>query len=222
MVRSELINKVKTRIDEVCMSGDTIVDVGIENSKPYDTIIGELLDESALEVLLKAPFYRLNISTSDVTAKANTSTKNKILMTSSGTIEVANKADNQTGTITLPADFLRIVSLKMSDWEQPVTELALQGDELARMQSNKHLRGSVSKPVGVLGKTEDGYTISYYSSSTHIVEEFLYIKRDTAQSISETQLIDAMVWICAGKTLGVLGEPALSNLCYENAKGLMV
>jgi hypothetical protein len=164
----------------------------------------------------------LNISTSDVTAKANTSTKNKVLMTSSGTIEVANKADNQTGTIVLPDDFLRIVSLKMSDWEQPVTELAIQGDELAKMQSNKHLRGSVAKPVGVLNKTNAGYQINYYSSSTHDVEEFLYIKRDDAENIADSQLVDAMVWVCAGKTLGVLGEANLANLCYENAKGLMV
>lgn len=217
-----MINKVKTRIDEVSMSGDVIVEVGVENSKPYDSIIAELLDESALEILLKAPFYRLNISTSDVTAKANTSTKNKVLMTPSGTIEVANKADNQTGTIVLPDDFLRIVSLKMSDWEQPVTELAIQGDELARMQSNKHLRGSVVKPVGVLSKTNAGYQINYYSSSTHDVEEFLYIKREAAEDIADSQLVDAMIWICAGKTLGVIGELNLSNLCYENAKGLMV
>lgn len=222
MERSALINKVKTRIDEVSMSGDVIVEVGIENSKPYDSIIAELLDESALEVLLKAPFYRLNVTKGTVTAEQNTSAKKATLLISGKSTNVDNKADNQTGTIVLPDDFLRIVSLKMKDWEQPVTELAIQGDELARMQSNKHLRGSVAKPVGVLNKTNAGYQINYYSSSTHDVEEFLYIKRDTAENIADSQLVDAMVWICAGKTLGVLGEANLANLCYENAKGLMV
>lgn len=222
MERSALINKVKTRIDEVSASGDVIIEVGVENTKPYDSIIDELLDESALEVLLKAPFYRLNISSGNVTATASSSNKKSVLMTIGGTTDVTNKADNQTGTIVLPVDFLRIVSLRLSDWEQPVTELALPSDEIAQLQSNKHLRGSAAKPVGILKKTAQGYVINYYSSSTHSVEEFLYIKKDTAENIADTQLIDAMVWICAAKTLGVLNESTLSNLCYENAKGLMV
>lgn len=198
MERSALINKVKTRIDEVSMSGDVIVEVGVENSKPYDSIIAELLDESALEVLLKAPFYRLNVTNGTTSVNAS------------------------NGRLTAPADFLRLVSLKMSDWQQPVTELAIAGDEVAKRQANRFLRGGKAKPVGVLNKTNAGYQIDYYSSSTHDVEEFLYIKRDTAENIADSQLVDAMVWICAGKTLGVLGEANLANLCYENAKGLMV
>lgn len=200
MERSALINKVKTRIDEVSMSGDVIVEVGVENSKPYDSIISELLDESALEVLLKAPFYRLNITSGNPSVYA----------------------DDTTGSLTLPDDFLRLVSLRMSDWQQPVTELAIAGDEVAKRQANKFLRGGKAKPVGVLSKTNAGYQINYYSSSSHDVEEFLYIKRDTAENIADSQLVDAMVWVCAGKTLSVLGEVNLSNLCYENAKGLMV
>ena len=91
MERSALINKVKTRIDEVSASGDVIIEVGVENTKPYDSIIGELLDESALEVLLKAPFYRLKISSGNASATANTSTKKIVLMTPNGIVDVENK-----------------------------------------------------------------------------------------------------------------------------------
>lgn len=204
MERSALINKVKTRIDEVSASGDIIVEVGVENTKPYDSIIDELLDESALEVLLKAPFYRLNISSGNVTP-------------------VQDSADTHIGTIILPTDFLRLVSFRMNEWQQPVTSFAVQGDEIAQKQANKHIRGGVAKPVAVLSKSTNGYVATYYSvQSSHTLKEFLYIKKDTAQNIADTQLIDAMVWICAAKTLGVLNEPTLSNLCYENAKGLMV
>lgn len=204
MERSALINKVKTRIDEVSASGDVIVEVGVENTKPYDSIIDELLDESALEVLLKAPFYRLTISSGDVTP-------------------VQDSVDKHIGTITLPNDFLRLVSFRMNEWQQPVTSFAVQGDEIAQKQANKHIRGGVAKPVAVLSKGTNGYVATYYSvQSSHTLKEFLYIKKDTAQNIADTQLIDAMVWICAAKTLGVLNEPTLSNLCYENAKGLMV
>lgn len=204
MERSTIINKVKTRIDEVSASGDVIVNVGVENTKPYDSIIDELLDESALEILLKAPFYRLTISSGNVSP-------------------VKDSTDNHIGTITLPTDFLRLVSFRMKEWQQPVTSFAIQGDEVAQKQANKHIRGGVAKPVAVLSKSNSGYVATYYSvQSSHELKEFLYIKKDTAENMADSQLIDAMTWICAGKVLGVLNQPTLSNVCYENAKGLMV
>ena len=206
MERSELINKVKTRIDEVSASGDAIVDVGVENTKPYDSIIAELLDESAMEVLLKAPFYRLDITTGFVDAEMD-----------------AN--DEKIGMIYLPDDFIRLVSFKMASWLQPVTSFALPGDPVAIKQSNKYIRGGVAKPVAVLYKSEVGGMVHYYSvpsKDDHIVDSFLYIRRQDATEITDPLIVDAMCWICAGKTLGVVGEKQLADICYENAKGLMV
>lgn len=207
MERSALINKVKTRIDEVSASGDVIVDVGVENTKPFDSIIDELLDESALEILLKAPFYRLPVyKATNLTAKKDTN-------------------DDRIGSITLPNDFIRLVSFKMKGWLQPVLSFALPGDAVAIKQSNKYIRGGVAKPVAVLFKDDTSMYINYYSvasESDHEVTEFNYIKSLTADKITDDQLVDAMCWICAGKTLGIIGEKALSDLCYENAKGLMI
>lgn len=207
MERSALINKVKTRIDEVSASGDVIVDVGVENTKPFDSIIDELLDESALEILLKAPFYRLPVyKATNLTAVKDTN-------------------DDRIGSITLPNDFIRLVSFKMKGWLQPVLSFALPGDAVAIKQSNKYIRGGVAKPVAVLYKDDTSMYINYYSvasASDHEVTEFNYIKRLTADVITDDQLVDAMCWICAGKTLGIIGEKALSDLCYENAKGLMI
>lgn len=207
MERSALINKVKTRIDEVSASGDVIVDVGVENTKPFDSIIDELLDESALEILLKAPFYRLPVyKATNLTAKKDTN-------------------DDRIGSITLPNDFIRLVSFKMKGWLQPVLSFALPGDAVAIKQSNKYIRGGVAKPVAVLYKDDSSMYVNYYSVASkddHQVTEFFYIKRLTADGITDDQLVDAMCWICAGKTLGIIGEKALSDLCYENAKGLMI
>lgn len=204
MERSELINKVKTRMDEVCVSGDIISPVGIENTNPYNSIIDELLDESALEVLLKAPFHRLHITRGAIDA-------------------VQNSSDTTIGTIQIPDDFVRLVSFKMKEWKQPVTSFAVQGGEIARKQSNEHIRGGIAKPIAVLCKDDVGYYAEYYSvKSSHEVEDFLYIKKDIAENITDSHLIEIMVWICAGKTLAVLGEGTLSNQCYEEAKGLML
>lgn len=204
MERSALINKVKTRIDEVCASGDIIVDVDVENTKPYDSIIDELLDECAVEVLLKAPFYRLEVSKADVTA-------------------IEDSTDKKIGSITLPNDFLRLVSFRMKEWQRPVVEFAIQGDIVSQKQYNKHLRGGLAKPVAVLSKTDVGYKATYYSvDKSHDVVDFLYIKQTGAENIADMQLVDAMCWLCAGKTLGVLGQTGLIGQCYDNAKGLML
>ena len=60
MNRTALINQVKAKIDELSPEDAVLVDVGLTDEKPIDTIIDELLDESAKEVLLSAPIYRLN------------------------------------------------------------------------------------------------------------------------------------------------------------------
>lgn len=226
MERSALINKVKTRIDEVCASGDVIVEVDVENTKPYDSIIDELLDESALEVLLKAPFYRLNVTSATVPCvaigkvmKVETSSQGAGARTVPSIVKNAGRA-------TLPTDYLRLVSFKMTEWSRPIDTLLMPSDEMAKRQANIHTRAGISKPVGVLKKLSDGYAIDYYSvtseENTHSLEEFLYIKRDKAENIADTQLVDAMCWLCAAKTLGVLGENTLANQCAENAKGLML
>ena len=208
MGKEQLINKVKTRIDEVSASGDAIVDVGVENTKPYDSIIEELLDESAMEVLLKAPFYRLPVADGKSAANAT-----------------KDSSDNKIGKLNLPEKFVRLVSLKMQSWLQPVTAFALPGDAVATKQSNKYIRGGVAKPVAVLYKGGTQPYAHYYSVATendHKVEELLYIEKKTALEMEGTEMENAMCWICAGKTLGVLGEKGLADLCYENAKGLMV
>lgn len=60
MNRTALINQVKSKIDELSPEDAVLVDVGLTDEKPIDTIIDELLDESAKEVLLSAPIYRLH------------------------------------------------------------------------------------------------------------------------------------------------------------------
>jgi hypothetical protein len=212
MDNKELVNKVKTRIDEVSASGDTLVDVGVENTKPYDSIIEELLDESAMEVLLKAPFYRLSVTDG---SKATDVKASKDL------------SDDYVGTLTLPTDFIRLVSLRMKSWKQPVTTFALPGDAVAVKQSNKYIRGGIAKPVAVLYRNSTSPYAHYYSvasANDHSVTELLYIKKQTATELAtaSAEIVDALCWICAGKTLGVLGEKGLAELCYENAKGLMV
>lgn len=212
MDREGLINSVKSRIDELTASGEPlIVDVGLEDDKPIDVIIEALLDESAKEVLLKAPTHRLKVSSYDVSA-------------------IADVSKNYTGTIVLPSDFVRLVEFKMSEWDRPATELYPVGSSIAQRQSNKWLRAKTSKPVAVLSTRAigdvSGITVSpvieYYSvNSSHAVSRFLYIKTDVAENISEW-LQDALTWICASKVLTIFGKTGEAKLALDNAVGFLI
>ncbi len=205
MERVELINRVRRKIDEVSAADTPVQSVTIVDENAVDTIIDSLLDESAREVLLKAPVQRLTISSSTPSA-------------------VKNANDTTTGTIQVPEDFLRLVSFKMGDWQRSVTSLAVKGDAISMRQSNKYIRGGIAKPVGVIAKNNQGIVIEYYSTlqENHTVTEFLYIKEDVAENITGTQMIDALTWICAGKVLSVFGNLPQAQNAYDNAQSLMI
>lgn len=203
MNRTALINQVKSKIDELSPSDALIVEVGQDDNKPIDTIIGDLLDESAKEVLLKAPIHRLPA-------------------TSSANVATADAGDSTIGTIDVPTDFLRLVELKMTQWKRPVTELQQQGSKIAERQYNKYLRGGTVKPVAVLSHRATKLVIEYFSVETvHTVERFLYIKKDVAENVPEI-LQDALCWICASRVLSVFGKVAESQKAEGNAISLMM
>lgn len=205
MERLELVNIVRKKIDEVAAADTPLQEVTIADESATDNIIESLLDESAIEILLKAPFHRLDI-------------------TSATPSLMPDSTDKATGYIQAPDDFLRLVSFRMSDWQRPVTELAVKGDAISMRQYNKHIRGKTAKPVGVLAKNDTGIIIEYFSTnkSPHSLSEFLYIKKDTAENINNTQMIDALTWICAGKVLSILGNAQLAQNAYDNAQSLMI
>ena len=54
--------------------------------------------------------------------------------------------------LPVPEDFLRLVSLKMSDWEREVTVLSAPGSPEAALQSSRWtgIRGNKSKPAAIM------------------------------------------------------------------------
>lgn len=202
MNRTELINATMSKIDEVSPSDGLIVNVGLSDEKPIATIIDSLLNESAQEILMKAPVHKLPITKSTEVATANATT---------ATI----------GTVKVPTDFLRIVEFKMKDWERSVSELHLPGSIKASQQSNKWLRGGPSKPVAVLTSTDTGNVIEYYSvKSLHTIDKYYYIKKDVAENVPVV-LQDALCWLCASKALAIFKSAEGSKTALENAISLI-
>ena len=77
--------------------------------------------------------------------------------------------DDGTGTIALPPDFLRLVSLRLSSWQQDVRQLTEPASNEGRMQACGWTRGTPQKPRAMLGATVvlDGVTrrlLEYYTA----------------------------------------------------------
>lgn len=205
MDRLELVNTVRRKIDEVAAADTPLQPVTVADENSMDTIIESMLDESAREVLLKAPVQRLTV-------------------TSASPSPVKSGVDKTAGYLQMPDDFLRLVSLRMSDWQRPVVQPAVQGDALAMRQHNKFIKGGPARPVGVIGRNSQGIILEYYSTlaAEHSVAEFLYIKQDKAENIHDAQMTDALTWICAGKVLSIFGNMTGAQNAYDNAQSLMI
>lgn len=200
MTRQELINMVKTKVDELSPLDADVTPVSVFNDKPVDSFADSLLDECAQEVLMRAPSLRVKGTQEQVTAYGN---------------------KDGSGYVILPEGFLRLLEFRMAEWERCVTEAAEPGSELARMQGNRYLRGGVCKPVCVYGKRNGVTVLEYYSvKKRHEVDRFVYVKEAFAEDIP-VELQDVLTWWCASRVLQVFGNVNGAQLAYERGKSLL-
>lgn len=205
--RLTLINLVKIKLDELIPQGDGVtytLESSPNVSDPLDLYINGLLDESSTNTIQILPKHLLPITKSTNTATVNT--------------------DKKTGYVEVPADYLRLISFKMSDWKREIEEPITKDDPVYKMQGNEYVRGGISKPVLVLtqkivsgtAKTVFEYFSVNYAAS-HTIEHFLYAAETAAEDLDD-KLYPTLTWICAGKILQNIKEFELSTKALEQAK----
>lgn len=130
-----------------------------------ETLVGairEVAGECATQALLEAPLDRLSPD-EDFSALPS---------------EVEWLADG-AGRILLPADFLRLVALRMSDWRRTLTAVTDTGSAMWRRQSSpfKLLRGTTRQPVCGVVPLPAGRALEFHScrSESASVETGLYL-----------------------------------------------
>jgi hypothetical protein len=79
------------------------------------------------------------------------------------------------GILSIPDDFLRIVSLKMKGWNRSVTFIAEEGSDIEFMQRNPYTRGTATKPICVFTKDADGKKAIEYFGVASEVDKALYM-----------------------------------------------
>lgn len=126
LYQSEIYAKVKAFIDEVG-ENDAEFMLSDSDTRNIETIINEVTPLSVRNVFISAP--------------------NGMLTGEPYTKDFSIDSTTFIGEITLPEDFLRLVSAKLSSWGSPVTRVITEDMAEYRMQSNKYMRGTYNKPV---------------------------------------------------------------------------
>jgi hypothetical protein len=133
-----------------------------------------------------------------------------------------------TGYVILPDDFLLLLKFMVKGWLNPVTDVHMEGSEVANQQKNEYVRGNVVRPVCIQTKKTIAKAVKqvmhYYSLpdgvKSHEVEEALYIPlvdlsamTDSTNVGLDARVIPALSYMAASLAYGVLEKTDASKYC---------
>ena len=183
MLRSELIKRVKIKLDEYSPT-----DVAL----PFDNYIGPLLDESARDLLERGPL-RLIIPTSIPLA---------------GVLYLNDKS-----YIPVPADYVRLYEIKYPLWKRSVRVAISRENPLYQVQENEFLKGGYGRPnVAIVETSVDGGDVTKYLECSKVVDPegigltpvATYVKTDLPENLNDL-LVDSLTWLATSKIFVVTG-----------------
>lgn len=188
---SELVKEVKVVLDRNQENAELIPDD--TDTLSQSEIIRGVIADAAKVIELQAPATKLDAIS--------------FLLKD---VEWTRSGNTYIGTVTLPDDVLRLVSIKASDWVRPSVVIS-EKDELYHMQSNRYVRGNRERPVAVLVHNNGQRTIELYSSKdSAATANMSYItvpEVDSDGHISICALLkDAIVYMAAYLTCITLGD----------------
>lgn len=202
------------------MTSTALSGLGDVDTLSVDDIISAAIPRAARLILLSAPLYRIDTTVNGITkAEDGTITSPVVSMTAQG--------DGYVGRMKLPDDFLRLASIRMSDWKRPGRAISEDDEEYAEQQSEfAGIRGNASKPIAALVQGEDGLYMELYSSNTDTatLKQFTYVAEPTVTNDSKitlpSKLIDAIVYLTASLAMESLGEKEQSDELSKTAEAL--
>ncbi len=162
MTREELIHRVKAKIEELSPYGYEAPLIAIQEDselteninkeiKPIISYISECLNESCNTILSILPLHL--IKPKEIEIKANEVKK------------VEKQGSLQTISIKLPLDFLKIHSIKFSDWSRVVSKAISSEHPDAVYEGNVHTMGKPTRPVCMIDVIEGHKWLASNSSS---------------------------------------------------------
>lgn len=166
MTQNEVIKKVFVLLEEVSpfTDPDSFL-VENENVKPIKSYIESSIDESCNYVLGILPIYMIDFNVVDITDSVD--------------IQVVDKV----GYVTKPTDFIRVHSIKMSEWSKVVNDAMSSQSPYYDLQRNPYTRGKTDKPIVAINDNK----IELYSVIRDTgVDVFKYVQRVQAITTQDT------------------------------------
>ena len=214
---STLMQDIRIALDENDASTPLITEGNIDAITLND-IIHSKIEDAAAVVCKQAP---LSMTDGGTTAFAATQS-NKLSEGLGGNITVPD------GEFILPADYLRLVYIKMSTWKRPVVEPITPVDPLyAQMASEvTGVTGNVNRPVAAIVNKPDGLNMELYPSTGNLSGCYLARPAITSAQSTETialppKLKPAIVQYTAALTCMALGMADKAKIYIEYVKSLL-
>lgn len=174
MEREKIIQKVKHKLDEVSP---------LEEGNPVGSpIIEKFLDSSVTDLYSILPAHLIkSTDISEQTISGNT---------------------DGSGTIEMPDGFIKLVNLKLTDWNRPVSKTITEEDPKYKLQFNAYTRGGKSKPVVVqrYDEANSKFILEYFTSATHEIDRGSCLVDTKAESVQDN-LVEALTWMIAANVL---------------------
>lgn len=155
LLYSNIKEYVKAKLDEIANNDDAQLVAGSQAVEDLDKEIETAVLPSVRKIHLDAPNVLLK---GGVTFGQVSLTPLQI--TGTDLYKMSFAAPSQTST------FMRLVTLKMSDWKRPIQTLVAEDSAEYHKQQNIYLMGTPSRPVGALVHGNGVGTIELYSCSS--------------------------------------------------------
>jgi len=225
---SELIQLVAAKIDEILPPGDNVpAGAIIEAPIPY---IEKELKEAGYHILRQAPVIQVKQVLKKADKHFPVGDANEPV--GNPDIRIFEGSTSNVYMVPCPVDFLRFLSIKLSTWNVSVSELIPEEDPKYRNQKNQiWTRGTEIKPKAALVSFSDyiageidvnfnnlGLAIECFSSKTPPTLDFLHYVPKVAPVDMPEDLVDAMVWECAGRTLLIMNQADRAGIAFAQVR----
>ena len=134
--------------------------------------------------------------------------------------------NGECGVIALPEDYVRLVALKLDNWQYPCYNVAQPGSMADVAQTNRYMRAGRCSPVCVETVSDEGVMLNVYpveEDSMPVVEYFIYEGRyngNNGLAAKSDYLLQAVTYQCAGLVCNVFEKYDAANAFLSLAAAL--
>jgi len=223
MLRSEIIEKVKARLDEYSpfSEPESLVALGASEVKPIDSYIEQVLAGAQDAVLRIVPLAMVRETVKDITMEANGHAAFGQSPVMERMDSVATGEDYEVGVMDVPRDFLRLYAVRFDTWKRDVnTAYSVESPQYV-VERNVNTRSRNYKPCIVINNGRfEVYSLTFAAGDgVDHCKVFKYIPMtDAAETTFEDSIAELVVLEAAREVAVIFGEDGVAKAMAEEMK----